>query len=255
MPKVKEEIAPEQVVEPEVQEESAQPTLEELQTQLEQAQEKITQTQTDLGLAKEEAKAHQRNVTSKDLELKEALKKPATSDSSLLQTVIEEMKAGETISGEVNPRRVALEAELAGQQSTQKYNEQLQYQETKIKSERSGLDKRISEAGLDPEDESLDTVYNAFTIACSDGDFSVASKRLDRVLAKVKPQPKSELTEDEEEEIARKVAEKKGLLTSETGNPSASSSSEAKIRSDYIADPNNPAIRTRYLQWRREHNV
>ncbi len=63
-----------------------------------------------------------------------------------------------------------------------------------------------------------------------------------------------ETDEELRERIFKEEMEKRhpGMYASDTGSPGGVSSSEAKIRTDYVANPDNSVIRDRYLQLRRE---
>ncbi len=205
-------------------EQPAQPNeVDVLKSQLAEKEKQVEQWQ-------KESKAHQAQVTKKAQELQRLqsqLQKPAQSNvSSELLKLYEEQDP-------TNPRIQSLKAQLAREEQWARQNQ--------ITSDaKGGLEQKIREKGLDPEDEQFDSVWDAFIMAeVKDGNFTRADKRLDRILGRqkspeIKEQPKKS-EEVNEEEVARKYLEKKGLLTSETGHPSASGKSFQQFESDFIS--------------------
>lgn len=122
--------------------------------------------------------------------------------------------------------------------------------ETKLKidkenaEQRVKLEEQITEAGLNPDDDSFEGVWDAFDFASAiDGNFAKAQRKLDRALKKEKPveetksqTPTETPNEDKIREDERlKVMREHGLLVTDDGGPSASSASWAKFQDDYNA--------------------
>lgn len=202
--------------------------------------------ETKLAQAKAEGKAEaeevykgiQRTLSKKDTEIQELQKKlsqPSPTGSKFKETVLADMRARATELGEPNPKIAELETELA----IEKQQDNERRKDVITQGHREKFEQKIKDAGLDPDNESFDRVWDAVKIARSvDGKFEEAEARLDRVLAKVKPVKVESETEDKEtklrEEIEREVLEKHGLLKTETGGPSAGG--KRTFTEDQIAD-------------------
>lgn len=90
-----------------------------------------------------------------------------------------------------------------------------------------------------------------------DGKFDRADKKLAKLETKVN-EPKIDLEAERtkiREEEKKKLLIERGELNSETGQPSGVSLDYAQIRDAYVADPNNPVTRDRYLKARRDRGV
>lgn len=215
MPKGKEEKEPkEPTVEPEVKE----PT------------EPTTFTQEDLDKAREEGKSEaweqyqgiQRALSTKDRRIKELeSQQPQAPRINQIQREMLDLMAGDAYSDD--PTRQGRIQQLRAELTRE---EQLQAQEIFIRQKRDEVNKKIVDAGLDPNDESLEGVEDAFDLFCVDGKFGRVDRKLDRVLSKAKPQksePKEagQLSEEDKEKIAREYLDKQGLTKGDTGLPSA----------------------------------
>jgi len=112
------------------------------------------------------------------------------------------------------------------------YEQQLARQQELVAFEREKLESRIQESGLDPDDPKFDRVWAEFKLAAStDGDFTEASRLLDKRIGKEskvesKPVAKTETpskpeTEAEiEERVRRKIYEELKLTKPEGVSPS-----------------------------------
>lgn len=109
-------------------------------------------------------------------------------------------------------------------QSQQKKAEELRRE---TESERGKVEARIKEAGLDPNDDTLDGVWDAFRFAeAVDGKWEVPNKRLDKVLSKTKKPVADETKETEEqmrERHEREFIERNKLNMPERAIPSGKS--------------------------------
>lgn len=190
----------------------------------------------------------QRTIAKKDQEIERLRKQapePTSSDDRIAEIILQEKKRRQAELGEVDPTIPQLEAELAERKRRAAQATQFAKQEAIVKDERAKLDKKITDAGLDPNDDRFLDVDESFNLAAAyTGNFEIANKKLDRILKQVKPKgenvekPKEGETEAEKidrlaEEKARKMLEEKGLLTTETGGPSASSPSVAEARAKF----------------------
>jgi len=177
-----------------------------------------------------EAKAHQASSTRAHQELSRIKSQIDRSQSS--STTKQLLEIAEEQSGEENPKVKALKEQLA-------YEERLSRQEQVTQENKQKMEDKIKSAGLNPEDDEFDNVWDAFELAASlDGKFERAEKRLERVLGRKKPSEtvkNEKQKQDSEEEIARKVMERKGLLVSDNGLPSGSGGSFNEVEQAFIS--------------------
>lgn len=158
-------------------------------------------------IEQEKYKGIQRSISKKDIQI-EALQKqssaPAQTDDDLLGMLVSSMKGKQNEYGETDPTIANLEKELASRkQRKQQEGQQVQW-ESYCTTEKAKMDARITEAGLDPDDERFETVDDAFAIArTTTADFSNAQKRLDRILNRA-------TLKTPEKETPEAVNEKKG---------------------------------------------
>ena len=173
--------------------------------------------------------------------LREQLSQPTTGRGKLDRIYLEDLKARQTEFGESNPRLTSLiseaEREIIQQEQAEVYKTKVQAQQRTINTEREELEKRITDAGLSSSDEKLIDVWESFSVAeTQTGDFTFANKRLDRIIKSVMPkEEKKEAKEPDVEEGVRKEMEKRGLLNTDTGGPSASAMSAQKAMQEYGA--------------------
>jgi len=169
------------------------------------------------------------------------------------ELVLEEMKAREVELGERNPRIAQLEAEIARERQMETIQKQRDAIEGYTNQWRGKLEDKIRGAGENPTDEKFDRVWDAFEIAyVKDGKFERADERLDRILTKIKPsKPEDETFEKRLDEEKRKWMEEHGLLTSETGLPSASGSPRTKAEAAKLYTEGKLSDKD-YSQWRNK---
>jgi len=119
------------------------------------------------------------------------LQEPKTQEPRITSKVLDLMETGEDYT---NPER---------QTAIRKLKEETQYQEkmvaweTGVEQKRSEVNQKIEEAGLNPDDESFDKVWDAFEIASQTGRFENVESRLDRVISKPKKEEKKEIKEED----------------------------------------------------------
>lgn len=171
-------------------------------------------------------KGFQRVVSAREKEietLKQKVAQPSRA-SKATEVILEELKARQAEEGIVNPRIAQLEAEIAREK-------QLEWQTQVTQQYEARFNQRIKDAGLDPNDETLEDFRDALEDAKEDGRFGKAERKLDKILTTIKPpEPKEKVTETEEDKFSKRLEEAKrqwmeeqGLLKTETGGPSASS--------------------------------
>ena len=254
MPKGKEEKVEETIEVPEVEEHEGEKP--EAQTP--------TFTQEEHDRLKKEALDEQYRKLNKSLveqgqEIRKlrdtASRPPASMSNKAMRAMLEEMeRPGE--GGEPSPRIAQLRQQLDRE-------EQLEYQGKVSNEEWQKMTQKIFEANLNPSDEMFDSVIEAWEDGCETGTFEKAHRRLDRILDKTKPvkfetsEPEGDKLDKLIEERARKMLEDKGLLTSDTAGPSASSSHYEDLRDRYVVDPGSlsPSESAEYLRLRAERGV
>ena len=118
-----------------------------------------------------------------------------------------------------------IEARTYQEQATQAQQARADDLRRETETERAKLEARIEEAGFKRDNETLDSVWDAFRFAeAVDGKWDVPNKRLDRVLSKTKKPVEKKVEETEEqirERITREIYEKEGLTEGEKAVPSA----------------------------------
>jgi len=237
MPEGKEEeekVTPEPVEGEETEKSTETPTVAELPQEVKAELEKLRGEvgQLNIGLARKEGEV-------KKLRERQAQPASAAPTSKALEVILADMKARGTETGEANPRIAQVEAILAAEGRDRDTARERQEVETYTQGRRDTMESKIRNAGLDPEDEQFDGVWDRFNQAYyQDGPsgFDIADKRLDRIVSKVKPQEKGK--EDDtakviEDEVRRRLKEA-GLLTTETGQPSASGETWVEFEARYV---------------------
>jgi hypothetical protein len=192
---------------------------------------------------------------------------PANTTSNLepYKVMVEEMEAHARETGETNPRVAQMRALIAEEERKTNAEKQRREVEQYTQTWKEKLEAKIAEAGLTPEDEKFDDVWESFDVSYKlDGKFERAEKKLDRILKGVSKVPEVKKTEvkpddDLEKKVQARLAEEKRkwmqenhLLETETSAPSAAMKQWKDIEANYIADPDKPANREAYLRARRE---
>lgn len=220
----------------------------------------ISMTREELDAKVAEAKAEamkeyqgiQRIIAKKDQEieyLRGQTSKPRTSTPAY-KALLDALEAGQDALGEPNPKLTLAKQIIAEEEKREAQEVVYRQQEAIANKAKDDLANKIKEANLNPEDEMFDDVWDAWDLSNAlDGKFERAERKLSRILKNVKPPEKKE---EDEEEIARKVLEKKGLLKSETGGPSGVSADWEQVRADFIKNPSNPRVFERYDKMRKE---
>lgn len=205
-----------------------------------------TQEQLDAFVAEAEKQGYkksQRVISEREKELK-ALREQAPSFGQFSPTVAEGLlgvlEAQQVELGERNPNIAKLKAQITVERQKEVQQQQWAQWQKVVTQQKEKLDKAVEALKLNPDDEALGEVYEAFEDAAEfTGRFERAHKKLDKIAKKIEPKEpkgtkgKAELTDEEKEEIARSYLEKEGRLTSETGGPSAGSPSKADARAKF----------------------
>ncbi len=205
---------------------------------------KVTQLGADLEAARKEAKSHQEygRKQHEELEKQKRLDTEVSTLKSQLQVQTEMIAAIMDKEGEVEetpevPKKRRSEEYLARIKQPPIVNPQ-QEAFMKVAEEADGL---VKSAGLDMEKSpELKEAYRLFRVGMTSGyyigDAQDGLEEIKKVVEKITQTPKTEakkeLSESEEEEIARKYMEKKGLLKSDTSLPSGTG---GKLTSETIA--------------------
>jgi len=242
MPKGKDtaEQVPPEVVEPVEGEEPTTPpetpTAPELPAEIKAEIEKLKGEvgRLNIGLARKEGE---------NKRLREQQPKPVSTQptSQAIEIMLADMKARQTEFGEGNPRITQLEVLLAEEKRKEETARQREQIEVVTSEWRGKLEDRIIAAGEDPHDDKFEDVWDTFDVTYAvDGKFERVEKKLTRVLGATKPKETGK-TETEEERIERKAEEKyrarakeAGLLTTETGEPSASGETWTEFERRYV---------------------
>ncbi len=185
-------------------------------------------------------KGLQRTLNEKDRKLKELETNftPNLNQVSNLKAAIDVLADESNLEPTRLQKLIQLRAQLAEEERKAHWDAQVHKQQQKSNEEWEKLRQKITDAGLDPEDDALEDVVYAFEVARdATGNFETAHKRLDRVLNKVKKAEESKKTEESKkveekkpeteaqirERIEREVLEKHGLLDKEKVAPTGSS--------------------------------
>lgn len=198
-----------------------------------------TQEQIDASVAEAEDRGYKKSqkvISKKDEELK-ALREQAgqfgqpSMSPTVAEGMLELLEAQQVELGERNPNIAKLKAQITVERQKEAQQQQWAQWQKVVSQQKEKLDRAVEAAqalGLNPDDEALEDVYEAFEDAAEfTGRFERAHKKLEKIAKKGKPKVESKETEEEsEEEKERKILEKHGLLTSEAGGPSASSPSK-----------------------------
>jgi len=175
--------------------------------------------------------------------LREQQVKPATTQptSQAIEIMLADMKARQTEFAEGNPRIAQLEVLLAEEKRKEEVARQREQMETVTSEWRGRLEDRIVAAGENPTDEKFDDVWDTFDVTYAvDGRFERVDKKLTRILGATKPKETGKVETEEErierlaEEKYRAKAKEAGLLTTETGEPSASGESWVDFEKRYV---------------------
>ena len=200
--------------------------------------ERETFTREDLDAVKAEAEARiaglNRVVSRKDRELEEAkrLQSQPVSQIPILKTLIEEMEATPTPDEygvtKPSPKLAGLKRQVAILEQQENAARVKAYAQT----EHQKLVQQITDAGLDPNSEDFYPVEDAWEM----GNYAVAARRVERILAKQKPKEETTVVKGKTEEEIRTDEREKVLVKykiQDIGTPSGSSSSFKRIEQDY----------------------
>lgn len=208
--------------------------------------------------AEETYKGIQRTIAKKDQEIarlrKQAEDRPST---TVNEAFLEALKADNAY-GDNNPKIQQLEALLAQEKAKEAQSRAVADVEAYTNTWREKMEAKITEKGLDPEDEQFADVWEQFDLAHAiDGKFERADKKLDRVLKGVVVEKIEEPVKDDFEarlkEEKRKWMIEAGLLEKETGEPAGSGSKNvSKIINEYAESPNDPDKKAAYAEMMRE---
>lgn len=201
--------------------------------------------------------AMQRNLSSRDMKLRELEAQLANNQTLMAQiyalreeqaAVADELAArrevGEGEPEQRRPSRVAkLRAETKPQQDWERY----------AQAKEAEIDEMLSDAELDKEDERLAEVKNLFV----QGKVEDAVREVRKVTKQVRKEQQDKLVKDAEakaDEIVRKRLEEAGLLEVETGGPSGKSGDAfAELEKRFIEDPDKYSAE--YAKARREKGI
>lgn len=154
----------------------------------------------------------------------------------------------QNVLAELQKRRAASEAKLKADADALAFQEKV--------SILSGYQKRVEALGLTEKDDIYGDIYRLVR-TLDPADLETAERRLKKLEADkvVKTETPSE---PEEDRIARLVKEQlakdyPSMYASDTGLPSGGQNkSEREIRDAYIANPNDPAVKSAYLALRNK---
>jgi hypothetical protein len=205
----------------------------------------------------------QKVVSKKDRELQK-YKQPEVSPTQTPNTNLEAMKlvvsdleARDAELGTVNPRIAQIKQMIDEEEKRQVYEQQVVGWQRTVESAREKIEAQIEDAGLDPNDPKLDSVWDKFDIAAyQTGNFDAVNKRLERVLKSVKPKEEKEpVGEKDLEEKVKKLAEEEkkkwlieqGYLSSDVGPPAGAMGDDAEFLKRYSAGEENDHKRAKEL--------
>lgn len=150
----------------------------------------------------------QRTVSAKDTrirELEEQIASPGKGNKATLEVLKRLAEDDPTALAQLQKA----EAELAEEERGNQYK-------TFRRQEINKVTQRIQQAGLDPDNEVFETVFDALDLSLWDGNFERVDKKLSRILEKSKP-IKEEDVEKRIEDARKKWMEETGQLVSDTG--------------------------------------
>jgi len=168
----------------------------------------------------------QRTIAEKDRKLKEYEQaRPVQTD--VTKAILDEL--GRQSEFETDPERQTRIATLNAQLAQEK---QMAYQDKVIRDKRNEVEGIIRNAGLNPDDEAFEAVWDAMELTEYDGKLERVDRKLEKALSKTQPKPIEQKPKEEsvdidmmvEEKANRKLKEemvKRGLLTGDDGKPSA----------------------------------
>jgi len=213
-------------------------TLESIQQELASTKEVLATAKADLEQAQHKAKAEEQNVSKKERQLQE-VRTQQTEVKDLKKTVdvLTTMVADLVDRGD-------FEDEPAKRKRSEEYLSKLKTEAPKEPSLPSDFieaaneaDKLAKSVGLDVEEsDELAKAYRYFMKRDGDKGLEEVKRVVDGVRkAKEETPKKNELTEEEEEEIARKYLEKKGQLHTDAGTPSGKGMSKSEAWAKYAS--------------------
>ena len=185
---------------------------------------------TAKSVAWEKYQGIQKTLSEKDQIIKgfQAGKTQPQTPSTLQQGMLELLKAQARESGdEAQIARIAtLEQAVTREASNLQYQGEVKKYQDEHETHRGELDRKIKEAGFDPNDDMFLDVTEALENAYDHRNYGLVDRKLERIL-KTNPKQKESKPEVETEEkmrerIERDVLEKHGLLKPEKVSPSGS---------------------------------
>lgn len=191
----------------------------EIPNEAEQLRNQLKAMEADLQAAKEEAKAHQRVASEKERKIQELARQRSGAGSGKLRAEVAALM--ERLGGEQGLNDPTLIQKAQEMREAEKREELVAYAEQKTEEARAEINKLITAAGLSPDDEALETVWDKFE-ACYrwDGDFTPAKERAEKLIKKMKVIVPAKTKEEEHEEWYRAKLEKDGKLISDISLPS-----------------------------------
>ena len=213
-----------------------------IKTALEDEYKKFNKSQTRLG---EENKKLREQIDRLSQVPKTA---SPSSDDKVYELLLQDKKRKASELGESDPMISVLEQELSERRqrrTREAYESQMHQQEQRRTNEHEKIRRQIVDAGLDPEDDMFDSVYNsvdiAYAIATGADSFADGVKKaytkLERVMSKVKPEStetKPSRIEELETELKRLKLENEGKLKSDKGIPAGEVLSFQQFEEQYI---------------------
>jgi hypothetical protein len=205
----------------------------------------------------------QRKYNKKFTESKTTPTFPQTSDNTL-ELMLQMAKNKTDDMGNVvqDPMIPILTAELEKRRNAEAQQQRFVYQEQVAAQERSKLEDKILEAGLTPDDEAFDDVWEAYDLSNAvDGKFDRAHRKLDRVLKSAKPteetkpikqESEAEIRKRIEAEVRKQIMSERGELDVETGQPSGGAQSFRDIELGYNQ---GKVSKTKYEEARRKAGI
>lgn len=186
-------------------------------------------------------KSLQRVIDKKDKQIQK-LSQPQSQSTKALEAMREELRANDPES----PRIQVIDAEIERIKKEGETLKQMREVEQYTEDWRTKLTGKIEEAGLDPEDDRFDDVWENFELHYQiDGKFDIAERKLDKILKgvnKVAEEPKKEeanlekILEERLKEEKRKWMEENGLTEKETGLPSGTTRTFTEEQIEAMSD-------------------
>ncbi len=203
----------------------------------------------------EKYKTIQRTINRKDEEIRTLKTQPQPSKA--MATMVSEIEKLSQANPDSDP---ASQARIAALRQELQTEEDRAYQETTIRQNEERLNQLIVNAGHDPTDDKFEPVWDAFSVDSIDGKFTRADRKLQKILNTVEPQKvevKVETEKNIEDEVQKRLRVEmanRNMLDSEITTPSGGTSNREQIIEDFIKNPDDPKIKTRYYELRNSEN-